>query len=110
MDFSKRSLVWLDYDGHFERFMATDLSRVVRDSPSGTFLALTFRAGFPTEVESRSKELERLRQQFPEYVAEDAKPQLFDGPKFAEFARKTLGAILVKAIDDADAGEANPLK
>lgn len=45
-----------------------------------------------------------------ETLPDDTKANQFDGAKYAEFGRKALGALLEKAVADADAGEADPQK
>ncbi|MEN5084014.1 O-methyltransferase [Bosea sp. TWI1241] len=107
LNFRKRSLVWLDYDGTLSRSVANDLATVGRHAHSGSFVGVTFTAAFPTSAKERDKELGRLKDEFPDFLAEDTKASSFDGPKCAEFGRSTLGAILEKAVLDADAGEPN---
>lgn len=110
LDLAKRSLVWLDYDGALSRSMANDLATVGRHAPSGSFLGVTFTTAFPILPAEREKELRRLKEEFPDFLAEDTKANAFDGAKYAEFGRSTLGALLEKAISDADAGEGDPQK
>lgn len=108
LDFSKRSLVWLDYDGALSRSMANDLATIGRHAQSGTFVAVTFTTAFPTAGQERSEELARLKSEFPDFLADDTKANSFDGAKYAEFGRAALGALLEKAISDADAGGQEP--
>ncbi|HEX7929619.1 MAG TPA: O-methyltransferase [Sphingomicrobium sp.] len=110
LDLSKRSLVWLDYDGALARSMANDLAAVGRRVPSGSFLGVTFTTAFPTTDPQRGKELKRLKEDFPDFLPDDTKAQAFDGAKYAEFGRAALGGILEKAVSDADAGEPDPQK
>lgn len=110
LDLTKRSLVWLDYDGALSRSMANDLATVGRHAPSGTFLGLTFAASFPTTTPGRENELKRLKEEFPKFLADDTKAIALDGAKFGEFGRATLGALLERAVSDSDAGEQNPDK
>lgn len=105
LDLAKRSLVWLDYDGSLSRSMANDLAIVARNAPSGTFVGVTFAASFPTKDPGRENELKRLKEEFPDFLPGDAKATALDGAKFGEFGRSTLGALLEKAVSDADAGE-----
>lgn len=107
LDLTKRSLVWLDYDGALSRSMANDLAAVGRNAPSGTFIGVTFTASFPTREPGRENELKRLKEEFSEFLADDTKAISFDGAKFGEFGRSTLGALLEKAVSDADAGQQN---
>jgi hypothetical protein len=108
LDFAKRSLVWLDYDGPLSRSMANDLAAICRSVHSGSFVCATFAAAFPTKSEDRAAELKRLREDFPDFLSEQAKAQDLDGPKLWEFGRRTLGALLEKAVSDADAGQPAP--
>lgn len=105
LDLAKRSLVWLDYDESLSRSMANDLATVGRHAASGTFVGVTFTTAFPPRNPAREKELKRVKEDFPEFLSDDTKAIAFDGAKFAEFGRSTLGALLVKAVSDADAGE-----
>ena len=109
IDFSKLSLVWLDYDVRARRSMINDLTSVVRDAPSGSFVALTFTNEFPTNAKEAAKQLTHLKEGFPEFVAEDDQAIKFQGPRYAEFVRATFGALLDTALADADAGKQNPL-
>lgn len=105
LNFRRRSLVWLDYDVPLTRSMANDLATVGRHAHSGTFVAVTFTSAFPVLPPQREKELERLREEFADFLPEDVRANAFDGAKSSEFGRSTLGAILEKAVADADAGE-----
>lgn len=105
IDFSSKSLVWLDYDGALSRSMSNDIGIVARKAPSGTFIGVTFTTAFPaTDNALRLQELARLKQQFPEYIPDDVKPQQFDGGQYAEFGRQALGGLLEQAVSEADAG------
>lgn len=110
IDFEKKSIVWLDYDDLLTRSMATDLGIVARNIVSGSFLGVTFTADFPADRATRDGALDRLKAQFPEFVPEDAKAGQFVGPGIAEFGRATLGALLGKALEDADAGRPSDQK
>lgn len=105
LDFTKPSIVWLDYDGHLARSMANDVATVAREAASGTFIGVTFSRYFPTEDDERTAYLTRLKEEFPEFVPDDAKPLDYDGIKLAEFGRTVLGALLNNALSNADAGK-----
>jgi hypothetical protein len=104
LELNRKSLVWLDYDGSLARSMANDLATIGRHVHSGSFVGVTFTTAFPTTKDGRDQELNRLKNEFPDFLPEDTKANAFDGPKYAEFGRSTLGAILEKAVSDADAG------
>lgn len=110
LDFSKKSFVWLDYDNVIARWMATDIATIVQTAASGTFIGVSFASIFPQGKEAQKTELARLKSDFPEFVARDAKASDYEGKFYAEFGRSTLDALLKKAISDADAGEADPSK
>lgn len=111
IDFSHKSIVWLDYDGALSRSIANDIASIARRSPSGTFIAATFTTLFPKDSVNASAELGRLKDDFPEYLGDDAKPITFqNGRLHAQFGRRVLGDLLDKAISDADAGETDPHK
>lgn len=105
LDFKKPSIVWLDYDDTIARSMATDLGIVAKDLPSGSFIGVTFTGSYPPLEPEASKELARLKSQFPEFVADDATSQQFTGGKIAEFGRAVLGQLIEKALNDADSGK-----
>lgn len=105
LDFTKPSIVWLDYDGHLARSMANDVATVARDAASGTFIGVTFSRYFPTDDDERAQYMTRLKEEFSEFVPDDAKPVDFDGVKLGEFGRATLGALLSAALSSADAGK-----
>src|SRR5438270_901328 len=79
LDLCKRSLVWLDYDGALSRSMANDLATLGRQAPSGTFLGVTFTASFPITSPGRENELKRLKEEFPDFLADDTKSLALDG-------------------------------
>ena len=108
IDFSRRTLVWLDYDGALARSMANDIATVARSAASGTFIGVTFTTAFPVTPKDREKELTRLKDDFSDFLPEGTPAQAFDGGKYAEFGRATLGTLLERAISDADAGEKDP--
>lgn len=105
LNFQKKSIVWLDYDGLLTRSMATDMAIVAENLTSGSFIGATFTSDFPTVGDRRTDELARLKGQFPEYVPDDTRPQAFDGGRIGEFGRTTLGSLLEQALANADAGK-----
>lgn len=107
VDFGRRSIVWLDYDGSISRSIANDLEGVARRASSGTFLGVTITTMFPLPVETdaREKELARLKGDFPEFLGDDQKASAFDGGKYAEFARTALGSLIARAVADADSAK-----
>jgi len=105
LDFKKKSIVWLDYDGLIARSMATDMAIIAENIASGSFLGITFTSDFPSEGDRRTDELARLKGQFPAYVPDDTRAQAFDGGRIGEFGRSTLGSLLEQALADADAGK-----
>jgi len=108
LDFTKRSVVWLDYDDTLQRSMINDIETVGRTVADGSFVAVTFAVSFPTEAEKRPVEMNRLLNEFPEYVTEDTKPGEMEGGGLARLGRRAFNDLLAKAISDADAGiEAN---
>ncbi len=111
LDFKKRSLVWLDYDVGLCRSIANDIATIGRTAQSGTFIGVTFTDAFPRRnKKNRDKSLKFLKDEFSDFVPEDARAVDFDGAKYAEFGRSVLGALLQKSVSDADAGEADPAK
>lgn len=84
--------------------MVNDIEMVGRTIVDGSFLAVTFATSFPTEAEKRSDEMIRLRNEFPEYVAEETKPGQMEGGGLAKLGRLAFGDLLAKALSDADAG------
>ena len=109
VNFDRKSLVWLDYDEPARRFMASDLATVAAKAHSGTFVAVTFTNDFPVDKKGAERALGHLREGFPEFVQEDAKTILYQGPKYSEFVRTTFGSLLDTALKDADAGNPDPL-
>lgn len=109
LDFSRRSIVWLDYDNTARRSMVNDMATVAKSAKSGTFLAVTFTNGFPQDKSASLKALQHLKDGFPEFVPEDAKPFDYQGPKYAEFVRTTFAALLQTALSDSDSGTPDPL-
>ncbi len=108
INLKKQSLVWLDYDGSLSKSMANDLAIVGRNVPSGSFVAVTFPAFIQPTGPSRETELNRLKEEFPDFLKEHDKATELDGPKYARFGRSVLGALLEKAVSDADAGHQDP--
>lgn len=111
LDFQKRSLVWLDYDGALTRSMANDMTSIAATAASGTFLGVTLTINFRHPDEIRlAAEFERLKAEFPEFVDAKTKVLTFQNPdKHAEFARNALGSLLQSALDNADGGLLDPL-
>jgi hypothetical protein len=104
-NFSRRSLVWMDYDERVSRSMINDLTTIVQDILSGSFVALTFTNDFPTVKTDREYYFTKLREEFPTFIPEDAKPVSLDGVRYAEFVRTTFTSLLDTALADADAGK-----
>jgi len=110
LNFAKPTIIWLDYDDVLSKSMTTDLSSVARDIESGSFIGVTLPVGFFAEGPGRIKIFSKLKGDFPEYISDDAKPSMMDGPRFAEFGRTVLGAALQKALGDSDAGKSQELQ
>ena len=75
IDFSRRTLVWLDYDGALARSMANDIATVARSAASGTFIGVTFTTAFPVTPKDREKELTRLKDDFSDFLPEGTPAQ-----------------------------------
>jgi len=110
LDFSKRSLVWLDYDGALTRSMANDMASIASTAASGSFVAVTLTTNFRHPNEQRlQEEFERLKAEFPEFVNANTKVITFQNmDRHAEFARNALGSLLQTALTNADAGLPDP--
>lgn len=111
IDFTRPSIVWLDYDGSLSRSMANDMATVVRNVPSGSFLGITlttsFRHGTPAKEQA---EFARLKAEFHEYVDPSIKMLTFqNGKHHAEFARNALGDLLKRSLADENSGLSDPL-
>jgi len=106
LDFSQKSIVWMDYDDAFSRDIANDLSLIAGKASSGSLLATTFTTHFPTDPKEGRKEADRLQGEFPDFLEEGVKLSEFQGHIYANFCRTTLNSIIEKAISDADAGVA----
>lgn len=104
LDFTRPSVVWLDYDDTLQRSMVNDIETVGRTIAEGSFVAATFAASFPTDAEKRPAEMSRLRNEFPEYVTDETKPGEIEGGGLANIGRQAFGDLLAKAVSDADAG------
>ncbi|MBZ9770349.1 hypothetical protein LB526_26710 [Mesorhizobium sp. CA6] len=110
LDFTKRSVVWLDYDDTLQRTMVSDIETVGRTVADGSFVAVTFAISFPTEADKRPIEMSRLLGEFPEYVTEDTKPGEMESGGLARLGRQAFSDLLAKAISDADAGIEQDMK
>jgi len=109
LDFTKHSLVWLDYDGALSRSMANDMASIAASAASGTFVGVTLTTNFTHPQAKMLEEFERLKAEFPEFVEASTKMLTFQNvEKHAEFARKALGSLLQTALDDADVGLWDP--
>ncbi|MEY4620192.1 MAG: hypothetical protein RIS65_1364 [Pseudomonadota bacterium] len=104
INFARKSLAWLDYDDVLARSMLNDMVSIVSRAKSGSFVAITFNAGFPANNPARSEELERLKQEFPEYLDENDRGNRLNGLGLGNFARELFAIELKKALSDADAG------
>lgn len=108
VDFGPLSIVWLDYDQPARRSMANDLMLVASRLKSGSFVAITFTNDFPSQKKNADLALGYLKNGFPEFVPDDAKPISYQGAKYSEFVRSTFGALLQTALNNADAGNPDP--
>jgi hypothetical protein len=106
IDFSRRSIVWLDYDGLLSRSISNDLALVASKAKSGSFLAATFTIARAETNDRRSEQFAKLKNDFADLLLQDSTEKAINTPeKFAEFGRAALNALVEKAINDADAGE-----
>lgn len=105
LNFSRRSLIWMDYDERVSRSMVNDLTTIIQNISSGSFIALTFTNDFPTAKGNREAYFTKLREEFPTFISEDDKPVRLDGVRYAEFVRTTFTSLLDSALADADAGK-----
>jgi hypothetical protein len=106
LDFRKRSIVWLDYDGALTRSMANDMASIASTAASGTFVGVTLTTNFKHPKQRENDEFERLKAEFHEFVDPTTKVLTFQNPeKHAEFARNALGSLLQTALSNADGGK-----
>jgi hypothetical protein len=102
IDVARPSIIWLDYDDQIARWMVNDLEIVGKDVAPGSFVAVTFATGFPTDGPNRVQELERLRNDFPEYITDETKPSALEGTGLSDMARVAFGSFFARALSDAD--------
>jgi hypothetical protein len=105
LDFTEPSIVWLDYDGLPSLSMINDLRAIARRVVSGSFIGVTFVDDFPPERRAREARLAELKDNFPDFVPDDANWKDFSGPNFSRFVRRMMGAFLDRALADADFAE-----
>ena len=108
LNFSRPSLVWLDYDVGLRRSMASDMATVVRNLPSGSFIGLTVAVSFPAERSAAASQVEHLKGNFSEFLNDDAAARDFQGPAYGEFARTVLGNLLARSLNDFQVGVMDP--
>lgn len=104
IDFTRRTLLWLDYDNALRRSMCNDLASVAQTITSGSFIGITVAGSFPSESGPAQTALTHLKENFSEFVAHDAKIIDFAGKKYPKFVRDTLHDLVSRAFSDADAG------
>lgn len=110
IDFSRHSIVWLDYDNALNRSMANDLEAIAVNAVSGTFVAVTVAVAAPrNELTGAKERLSRYSEEFPNHVAGLKPIDIQNGAKHSGFVRRTLDDLLRKAVQDADAGKSDVL-
>lgn len=106
IDFSRHSIVWLDYDNALSRSMANDLEAIAVDAVSGTFVAVTVASASPRNALQGAKDrLAKYAEEFPDHVGEMKPIDVQNGVTHAKFIRRTLDDLLKQAVRDADAGK-----
>lgn len=106
LNYDRRSIVWLDYDDKLSASMVADISTLGARLRSGSAIFVTFACGMPSERLAATKELSRLKENFPLLIEEGAKIADFDGKKYADFGKRALFNSLERAMLHQDA--ANP--
>ena len=103
LSYERRSICWLDYDDRLSANMAADMTSLGARLKSGSFLCVSFACGIPLDKVGSDKEINRLREEFPDFVGEDAMPEDFSGKKYSDLGREALGSALERALHDSDA-------
>ncbi|WP_406720379.1 hypothetical protein RPE78_09195 [Thioclava litoralis] len=103
LDFDKKCVCWLNYDDRLSSSMSADIATIGSRLQSGSFLAVTFACGIPTESKGASAEMKRLREEFPALVSEGAKQSEFEGKRYADLGRRALGNSLERSLIEMDA-------
>ncbi|QEE24966.1 hypothetical protein CS053_11015 [Rhodanobacter glycinis] len=108
LDFSRRSIVWLDYDGRFEKFMLDDVALLAEKVISGSVICLSYNT-LPYELPILRDEYKNLhegyyRQKFSELTGTESIPSDFDergwsrAAKFSGFLRQAVITRLERVI------------
>lgn len=101
LDWTQRSIVWLDYDKALDDQQLSDVARLAGNLPSGSVLLVSTNA-YPGTLEGRIGELQqRLGENLPHHVDD---PELLGGWSTAELYRDILHQVITSEVDTRNQG------
>jgi hypothetical protein len=106
VDLSKKTIVWLDYDGAIDNYMFEDLSILMSKIPSGSIYIFTCNRELKDDETRDIYTVEKFREKFGQLAAFDLSPTDLSGSKDYLTIKTMLTNVINKTIGDRnDNGE-----
>jgi hypothetical protein len=90
IDLSKKSIIWLDYDGDLDNYMFEDLSILMNKLPIGSIYLMTCNKQLKSEKTGEIYQVEEFKEKFGSKVPFDIKSKNFSGEENHKTIRKML--------------------
>jgi hypothetical protein len=100
IDLSKKSLVWLDYDGVLDTYMFEDLSLLIRQLPIGSIYLITCNRELKSEERGEEYTVEQFKEKFESLSPFDVSVKDFSGEKNHKTIRRMFSTLIENIMND----------
>lgn len=100
IDLTKRTLVWLDYDGALDNYMFEDLSMLFSKLPVGSIYLMSCNKELKSSETGTNYTVEEFQEKFQNLVPFGIKEQNFSGTEDHNTIRQMLLNLITKTIKD----------
>jgi hypothetical protein len=100
INLSKKSIVWLDYDGVLDNYMFEDLSLLIRQLPVGSIYLITCNRELKSEETGEEYTVEQFKDKFESLTPFDISMKDFSGEKNYKTIRKMFLTQIENIMND----------
>ena len=107
IDLTKRSIVWLDYDGVLDNYMFEDLSLLMRQLPIGSVYLITCNRELKSDDTGEEYTVEQFKDKFESLSPFDVSAKDFSGEKNFKTIKRMLSTQIESIMNDRNRNEEN---
>lgn len=107
IDLTKKSLIWLDYDGTLDNYMFEDLALIFSKLPAGSIYLMSCNKELKSDETGEIYTVQQFQDKFNSLVPFDIKEQDFSGTEDHKTIRKMFINLISKIMKDRNRGGEN---